>query len=168
MNLNSAVAARHVHLALTCWRLRTTHALMRPAIAAPSRIVGRSLAWRQEARFRSRPAQRRTQVSASELRFGQPLHETHPHLLQAGERESRQTVFASSLRYLTDSRLQSRRASARSSMPSAVQDSPNPCLRIVSPYSTQLTSNLAMAPSSTSSTRNQTSSISLGSTSQTL
>lgn len=25
-------------------------------------------------------------VSASELRFGQPLHETHPHILEAGER----------------------------------------------------------------------------------
>lgn len=26
-------------------------------------------------------------VSAAELRFGQPLHETHPHLLMPGERE---------------------------------------------------------------------------------
>ena len=26
-------------------------------------------------------------VSASELRFGQPVHETHPHLLEAGERK---------------------------------------------------------------------------------
>jgi intermediate cleaving peptidase 55 len=24
-------------------------------------------------------------VSAAELRFGQPVHETHPHLLKAGE-----------------------------------------------------------------------------------
>ncbi|KAK3078159.1 hypothetical protein LTS18_008288, partial [Coniosporium uncinatum] len=29
--------------------------------------------------------QRRTQVSAAELQFGQPLHETHPHILNAGE-----------------------------------------------------------------------------------
>ena len=28
-----------------------------------------------------------TVVNAAELRFGQPLHETHPHLLQAGERK---------------------------------------------------------------------------------
>ena len=26
-------------------------------------------------------------VSAAELQFGQPLHETHPHLLKAGERK---------------------------------------------------------------------------------
>jgi hypothetical protein len=26
-------------------------------------------------------------VNAAELRFGQPLHETHQHLLQAGERK---------------------------------------------------------------------------------
>lgn len=27
-------------------------------------------------------------VAAADLQFGQPLHETHPHLLQAGERKS--------------------------------------------------------------------------------
>lgn len=31
---------------------------------------------------------RRNLVSAAELQFGQPLHETHPHLLKAGEGES--------------------------------------------------------------------------------
>lgn len=29
-----------------------------------------------------------TSVAAAELRFGQPLHETHPHILSAGERLS--------------------------------------------------------------------------------
>jgi hypothetical protein len=35
----------------------------------------------------SRPTQRRTYaaVSAADLQFGQPVHETHPHLLRAGE-----------------------------------------------------------------------------------
>ena len=35
------------------------------------------------------PAQLRkyASISAAELQFGQPLHETHPHLLKAGERE---------------------------------------------------------------------------------
>ena len=28
-----------------------------------------------------------TEVSAAELTFGQPLHETHPHLIEAGECE---------------------------------------------------------------------------------
>lgn len=31
---------------------------------------------------------RHMSVSAAELRFGQPLHETHPHLLKAGEGET--------------------------------------------------------------------------------
>jgi hypothetical protein len=35
---------------------------------------GNSIAWR-----------RSSSVSAAELRFGQPVHETHPHLLKAGE-----------------------------------------------------------------------------------
>ena len=35
-----------------------------------------------------RPTSRRgfASVSAAELRFGQPVHETHPHILRAGER----------------------------------------------------------------------------------
>ncbi|KAL1591683.1 aminopeptidase [Paraconiothyrium brasiliense] len=36
-------------------------------------------------RWRSVPLRRPLNVSAAELRFGQPLHETHPHLLQPGE-----------------------------------------------------------------------------------
>jgi intermediate cleaving peptidase 55 len=31
-------------------------------------------------------------VAAAELKFGQPLHETHPHILSPGERESLQFV----------------------------------------------------------------------------
>lgn len=31
---------------------------------------------------------RRTIVSAAELQFGQPLHETHPHLIAPGDREA--------------------------------------------------------------------------------
>lgn len=30
---------------------------------------------------------RYSSIDASQLRFGQPLHETHPHLLKAGERQ---------------------------------------------------------------------------------
>jgi intermediate cleaving peptidase 55 len=29
-----------------------------------------------------------TSVAAAELKFGQPLHETHPHILSPGERQS--------------------------------------------------------------------------------
>lgn len=37
--------------------------------------------------FRSRPfpIPRRTLISAAEIQFGQPLHETHPHLIAAGD-----------------------------------------------------------------------------------
>lgn len=35
-----------------------------------------------------------TSVAAADLRFGQPLHETHPHLLSPGERESRPAQLA--------------------------------------------------------------------------
>ena len=37
--------------------------------------------------IRRLPVQLRPYVSAAELQFGQPLHETHPHLLKAGERK---------------------------------------------------------------------------------
>ena len=44
---------------------------------------------RQSLGPRRLPAQLRNyaSISAAELQFGQPLHETHPHLLKAGERE---------------------------------------------------------------------------------
>ena len=35
----------------------------------------------------SAPVRQYASVSAAELQFGQPLHETHPHLLKAGERK---------------------------------------------------------------------------------
>lgn len=36
--------------------------------------------------FIARPSQRTyASISAAELQFGQPVHETHPHLLKAGE-----------------------------------------------------------------------------------
>ena len=35
-----------------------------------------------------------SEVSASELSFGQPVHETHPHLLQPGERECLRFKFS--------------------------------------------------------------------------
>ena len=34
-----------------------------------------------------RPKKFNSSVSAAKLQFGQPLHETHPHLLKSGERE---------------------------------------------------------------------------------
>lgn len=36
-------------------------------------------------------------TSASDLDFGQPLHETHPHLLKAGERKFVISPYAESL-----------------------------------------------------------------------
>ena len=48
---------------------RSSRALVRPT-ASPS-------SWQ--------PSYKRKQTSAAELQFGQPLHETHPHLLRAGE-----------------------------------------------------------------------------------
>lgn len=55
--------------------------------AVPSRFVSCFLSGR--ARLQSHAARRYTSVSAAELQFGQPLHETHPHLLKAGECETR-------------------------------------------------------------------------------
>lgn len=42
--------------------------------------------------------QSRKLATAAEYQFGQPLHETHPHLLKAGER----TVHQSSIPWPTD------------------------------------------------------------------
>ena len=53
--------------------------LRRPATSTQS--LGR---WRLPAQLRQYAS-----VSAAELQFGQPLHETHPHLLKAGERKLR-------------------------------------------------------------------------------
>ena len=39
-------------------------------------------------RRRVSPPSRHHSISAANLHFGQPLHETHPHLLAEGERES--------------------------------------------------------------------------------
>lgn len=36
---------------------------------------------------RSLTSRRCSSISAADLQFGQPLHETHPHLLKAGERK---------------------------------------------------------------------------------
>jgi hypothetical protein len=61
--------------------------LLRPT----TRVRCRCHAARQIPRLAARPANTRTYaaaaaaVPAAELRFGQPLHETHPHLLKAGE-----------------------------------------------------------------------------------
>ncbi|GKT44161.1 intermediate cleaving peptidase 55 [Colletotrichum spaethianum] len=40
--------------------------------------------WRPSS-FTGRPLRRYSAVSAAELQFGQPVHETHPHVLKAGE-----------------------------------------------------------------------------------
>lgn len=41
--------------------------------------------------FRSRPhflnARAQSSIAAADLQFGQPLHETHPHIIQSGERK---------------------------------------------------------------------------------
>jgi intermediate cleaving peptidase 55 len=48
-----------------------------------SRPLSHSL--RQLPRF-NLPRSYATSVAAAELKFGQPLHETHPHILSPGER----------------------------------------------------------------------------------
>ena len=49
--------------------------ILRPAVRAPCRAI-RAQRWRGYATV---------EVPASKLSFGQPLHETHPHLLKPGE-----------------------------------------------------------------------------------
>lgn len=50
----------------------------------PSRPLSHSL--RQLPRYNPLPRSYATSVAAAELKFGQPLHETHPHILSPGER----------------------------------------------------------------------------------
>ncbi|OAX82860.1 hypothetical protein ACJ72_02789 [Emergomyces africanus] len=66
---------------------RTLHSLRQWALNVTISPVcysgGASL---RKAVFNGRPSRRcYASVSAAELRFGQPLHETHPHILKAGE-----------------------------------------------------------------------------------
>ncbi|KAL9135589.1 MAG: hypothetical protein Q9175_003221 [Cornicularia normoerica] len=52
-----------------------------PALRSAASITGQPLGrWRVPTQLRQYAS-----VSAAELQFGQPLHETHPHLLKAGE-----------------------------------------------------------------------------------
>ena len=60
--------------------------VMRRSVLLPLRAASRPVPT-----FRSRPAirrnTRRTLVSAADIEFGQPLHETHPHIIRSGERK---------------------------------------------------------------------------------
>lgn len=69
--------------------------------------------------LRPRPPSRRNYacVHASELSFGQPLHETHPHLLKAGERTTH--VYRVAMRFQSSHSFQSLQALPRSNMQSA-------------------------------------------------
>lgn len=60
------------------WRMRVGAYMLR-ASWRPQACLARRCFLRQ--------AGRRGMVSASELQFGQPLHETHPHLIAPGERK---------------------------------------------------------------------------------
>ncbi|GKT94209.1 metallopeptidase family M24 [Colletotrichum tofieldiae] len=55
--------------------LRTAQRLPPGALASP---------WRPSS-FTGHPLRRYSAVSAAELQFGQPVHETHPHILKTGE-----------------------------------------------------------------------------------
>lgn len=50
---------------------------------------------RQHVRARrlSAPLRQYASISAAELQFGQPLHETHPHILKAGERKLKHRLY---------------------------------------------------------------------------
>lgn len=110
--------------------------------------------------FRSRPAlrsaPRRTLVSAAHLQFGQPLHETHPHLIQAGERMH---AVCSLCPACTDP-LQSLRVSLPSNTTIAALPLPTSCLEAASPSLLPAISSTAPAPSSIPSTKTPTSSTS--------
>lgn len=74
--------------------VHTLHKCTRPvALRTVSSISRRPLNRRRI------PAQLRSyaSISAAELYFGQPLHETHPHLLKAGERKVTVHFFAAQL-----------------------------------------------------------------------
>lgn len=68
-----------------------------------SRALSHSL--RQLPRCNPLPRSYATSVAAAELKFGQPLHETHPHILSPGERVSLSASL--SLIYLADGILSS-------------------------------------------------------------
>ena len=53
---------------------------------ARGRTILTRLGTHQTGKLSVASARRRSLTSAADLRFGQPLHETHPHLLKAGER----------------------------------------------------------------------------------
>lgn len=61
------------------------YGLQRLALRKPIRVFSDSPIDR--ARKAAVATRHHSSVSAAELQFGQPLHETHPHLLKAGERK---------------------------------------------------------------------------------
>ena len=69
------------------WKFST----MKRSLLLPLRTASRPIPT-----FRSRPAVVRHGIralaSAADLQFGQPLHETHPHLINSGDREPHSTM----------------------------------------------------------------------------
>lgn len=92
-----------------------------------------------------------TSVAAAELKFGQPLHETHPHILSPGERRYLSLHWTvSNVRLLmTDYFEQSHLESPLSNMPSVVPVSPISYPRVQSPCSRRRRSNTVRRESST-------------------
>ena len=74
--------------------IRTTEKYLRQSVlrAAPSSVI--HVPTRRALRSQHRQY---ASVSAAELQFGQPLHETHPHLLKAGERKPQASQICGSL-----------------------------------------------------------------------
>lgn len=93
-------------------------------------------------------------VSAAELQFGQPLHETHPHLLKPGERRNTH----SQSRFMLNACQQSHRAYQPLSTPSDAQTSLRNSLRMASPYLLHLSSSTVRVQSSMNFTRTRISS----------
>lgn len=83
-------------------------------------------AWRLSA-----PLRQYASISAAELQFGQPLHETHPHLLKAGERKLKHRLYTDTADMLF---AQSLLASQHLNTPSAAQSLPQSYPRMPSPY----------------------------------
>lgn len=105
--------------------------------------------------FRSRPDLTRSFVAASDLSFGQPLHETHPHLINAGERKRPTAHRVNNV--LTSEK--SHPVSQPSNITTAAPGSQRSYPEVASQSSPPMSSNSAPGPSSTSTIKTPTSSI---------
>lgn len=94
-NMPIGIWRHRTNLGSTCKRVKLSQASGRcrgsPSTMRTSAFLLLRAASRPVPTFRSRPAllrnARRTLLSAADIQSGQPLHETHPHLIKAGERK---------------------------------------------------------------------------------